>query len=103
MDELGPMSRWVATPSSARTAATALLIRELRRARVFVLGAVLTVLLAVLLVTVGRTEQDRRPLSALAISLGCIAFLVAIAIAIAHLQRLRHLRAQLPPGLEMAS
>jgi hypothetical protein len=103
MDELGPMSRWVATPSSARTAATALLIRELRRARVFVLGAVLTVLLAVLLVTVGRTEQDRRPLSALAISLGCIAFLVAIAIASAHLQRLRHLRAQLPPGLEMAS
>jgi hypothetical protein len=103
MDELGPTTRWVATPSSARTAATALLIRELRRAHIFILGAVLTILLAVLLVGAGRTEQDHRPLYALAASFGFIGFLVGCAVAIAHLQRLRSMRAQLPPGLEMAS
>jgi hypothetical protein len=102
MDELGPTYRWVATRASAGQAATALLIQDLRRARIFLLGGVLVLVLLVVLLAFGRTEQDRDPWAALAISVGAIGFLVVCAVGFSHLQRLRAMRSQLPAGLEMS-
>jgi hypothetical protein len=59
--------------------------------------------LTVLLVAAGQREQDHRPLYALMISLGFVGFLVACAVGFAHLQRLKVMRGQLPPGLEMTT
>lgn len=103
MEDSGTENHWVADRSSARSAATALLIQELRRGRLVVLGVALTLLLATLLLVAGRTEQDHDPLYALAFSVALIGILVACAIGFAQLQRHRVLRAQLPPGLEMSS
>jgi hypothetical protein len=98
MEPLGPTRVWVADTSSARRAATALLIQELRRGRLILLGTLLTAGLMVLLLTAGRTEDDHRPLFALLFSLAVIGGLVACAVGISQWQRLRVMRAQLPPG-----
>ena len=102
-DELGPTQRWVATSESGRSAATALLVRELRRAHVFVLGAVLLAVLVVVLLVLGRAERDRQPLFVVTFSLAMIAFLVGTAVGLSYLQRVRAMTAQLPAGLEMTT
>jgi|SRR6476661_8216636 hypothetical protein len=103
MDDPGPIHRWVADRSSARHAATALLIQELRRGRILALGLLLLVGMIVLLMTTGRTEEDHDPLLASLFSLGLVGFLVLCAVGFAHWQRFRVMRVQLPPGLEMTS
>jgi hypothetical protein len=103
MDDPGATNRWVADRGSARSAATALLVQELRQGRILVLGGVLTVGLLVLILTAGRTEEDHDPLFATLVSLGLVGCLVACAVGFSHWQRLRVLRAQLPSGLEMTS
>jgi disulfide bond formation protein DsbB len=101
MDDLGATNRWTADRSSARGAATALLVQELRRGRILVLGGVLTVGLMLALLAAGQTEQDHDPLLAFLFSVALIGALVGCAIGISHWQRLRVMHTQLPPGLEL--
>ncbi|WP_151082449.1 hypothetical protein [Nocardioides cynanchi] len=103
MDDLGATNRWTADRSSARSAATALLVQELRRGRILVLGGVLTVGLMLALLTAGRTDEDHDPLLALLFSVALIGALVLCAVGFAHWQRLRVMHRQLPCGLEFES
>ncbi len=104
MDDPGTeTNRWVADRGAAGRAATALLVQELRRGRLTFFFVVTTVGLTVLLMTAGRTSSDHNLVLAFLSSLALTTFLFGSAIGIAHLQRRRVMKDQLPPGLERTS
>jgi hypothetical protein len=94
-----PIQHWVADRRSARSAAQALLMRELARFRVWLSATAIAAALAVVFLVFG---QGGRAL-ALTLAAGLSAFLVGVSVVFAHVDRRRVLRHQLPPGLELTS